>query len=121
MKQVELKDDWEHFSIRFSVYSSSIEDENNEHIRIMGSIPELTKNGSVKSGPKIMTRSKRKFRWLGDKYGQDIRPWECNIKFHVDTLEKVNEIIYSYSKTDMGGGDIVYERERSRIIKIQKP
>jgi len=69
IKNVELKDEWEHFSIRFSVYSSSIEDENTEYIRIMGSIPEITKNGSVKSGPIRMKRSKRKFRWLGDKYG----------------------------------------------------
>ena len=46
-------------------------------MRIIGSIPELTKAGTVESGPKKMKRSRRQFRWLYDKYGLELRPWEC--------------------------------------------
>ena len=118
---MELRDEWEHFSIRFSIYSSSLEDDGAEFMRIIGSIPELTRSGSVESGPLKLKRSKRKFRWLNDKYGQELRPWECNLKFKIDVLEKFNEIIYSYSKTGKNKKEFIYEREPSRIMEIQKP
>jgi hypothetical protein len=66
---VELKDEWQTFSIRFSVFCPNIEDDSIETVRIIGSIPEITKNGDINSGPLIMKRAKKKFRWLYDKYG----------------------------------------------------
>jgi len=69
VKQVQIKDEWEHFTVRFSIFSSSIKDENTELIRIIGSVPELTKSGTVTSGPLKLKRSRKKFRWLYDKYG----------------------------------------------------
>ena len=69
-------------------------------MRIIGSIPELTKSGNVGSGPLRMKRCPRKFRWLYDKYGQEIRPWECLVKFKADKYDYNNEIIYNYSKSD---------------------
>lgn len=120
-KEVELKDEWETFTIRFSVNSPQASDgvTGAEIMRIFGSMPELTKAGSVGSGPKQMRKSRRKFRWLHDKYGQEMRPWECQIKVKMEALKKVNQIIYGYSKSS--GDEFIYEREPSRILKIQQP
>lgn len=118
VKQVELKDHWEHFSIRFSIYSSGIKDENNEVVRIIGSIPELTKSGTVGSGPLKMKRAKKKFRWLFDKYGQEMRPWETLLKLSANKIDGSNEIIYSYSNSGQSSKDFIYEREPSRIMEI---
>lgn len=89
-------------------------------MRIIGSIPELTKSGTVTSGPLKLKRARKKFRWLYDKYGLEMRPWEANIKMKADRLEN-NEIIYSYSKSDPNQRDFIYEREPSRIMEIQDP
>ena len=118
VKQVQLKDEWEHFTVRFSIYSSSIKDENTELMRIIGSVPELTRSGTVTSGPLKLKRSRKKFRWLYDKYGQEMRPWEANIKMKVDKIENNKEIIYSYSKSDSNLRDFIYEREPSRIMEL---
>ena len=118
VKQVQIKDEWEHFTVRFSIFSSSIKDENTELMRIIGSIPELTKSGTVTSGPVKLKRSRKKFRWLYDKYGQEMRPWEANIKMKVDKIENNKEIIYSYSKSDSNLRDFIYEREPSRIMEL---
>jgi hypothetical protein len=90
-------------------------------MRIIGSIPELTKLGTVVSGPLKLKRARKNFRWLYDKYGQEMRPWEANIKMKVDKLEANSEIIYSYSKSDLNLRDFIYEREPSRIMEIQDP
>jgi hypothetical protein len=118
VKQVQLKDEWEHFTVRFSIYSSSIKDENTELMRIIGSVPELTRSGTVTSGPLKLKRPRKKFRWLYDKYGQEMRPWEANIKMKVDKIENNKEIIYSYSKSDSNLRDFIYEREPSRIMEL---
>jgi hypothetical protein len=118
VKQVQIKDEWEYFTVRFSIFSSSIKDENTELMRIIGSVPELTKSGTVTSGPLKLKRSRKKFRWLYDKYGQEMRPWEANIKMKVDMIENNKEIIYSYSKSDSNLRDFIYEREPSRIMEL---
>ena len=118
VKQVQIKDEWECFTVRFSIFSSSIKDENTELMRIIGSVPELTKSGTVTSGPLKLKRSRKKFRWLYDKYGQEMRPWEANIKMKVDMIENNKEIIYSYSKSDSNLRDFIYEREPSRIMEL---
>ena len=118
VKHVELKDHWEHFSIRFSIFSPSIKEENGEVMRIIGSIPELTKSGTVGSGPLKMKRAKKKFRWLHDKYGQEMRPWETLLKLSVSKIDGSNEIIYSYSNSGENQKDFIYEREPSRIMEI---
>lgn len=64
VKAVLLKDDWEHFTVRFSVHSTfdaPVEEDaktvasnsgsKDSYMRIIGSLPELTKSGSVGSGP----------------------------------------------------------------------
>ena len=56
MKTVELKDEWETISIRFSIFSPNTSETENENLRIIGSVPELTKSGSLVSGPKKMKR-----------------------------------------------------------------
>lgn len=61
-KECELKDEWETFSIRFSVYTPS--NDESDQMRIIGSVPELTKSGNMGSGPKPMKRSKRQYKWL---------------------------------------------------------
>jgi hypothetical protein len=51
-----------------------------------------------------------------------MRPWECLLKFNVNKFEKLKEIIYSYSKSNLRNlKDCVYEREPSRIMEIQDP
>ena len=119
-KEVELKDEWETFTVRFSVNAPQASENSSkeaEIMRIFGSLPGLTKAGSVGSGPKQMRKSRRKFRWLYDKYGQEMRPWECQIKVKMEALKKVSQIIYGYSKSS--GDEFIYEREPSRILKIQ--
>lgn len=68
-----------------------------------------------------MKKAAKKFRWLFDKYGQEMCPWECQIALKASDFTDAREIIYSYSKGDHGQKDYVYEREPSRIIKIQPP
>lgn len=85
-KNVELRDHWEQFTIRFSVFAainttqgaeSGGQDGAKEYLRIIGSVPELTKSGTIESGPRRMKKAAKKFRWLYDKYGQEMCPWEC--------------------------------------------
>jgi hypothetical protein len=66
-----------------------------------------------------MKKCNKKFRWMIDKYGQQLKPWECLIKLHVAVLAEQKEIIYSYSKQNGGNNrDIVYEREPARLLQI---
>lgn len=130
LKQVLLKDEWEQFTIRFSIHSRFDSDaEEGSHplqrtdgscMRIMGSLPELTRSGSVGSGPQQLKSCARKFRWMYDKFGQEMQPWECLVKIHVSKLTETNDIIYSYSKCTGGSqAEILYEREPSRLLQIQ--
>jgi len=116
IKYVQLKDEWEKFTIRFSVFSSSVSEDFANKLRIIGNIPELTKAGSVESGPISLKKAKKKFRWLYDKYGQEQSPWELTVKLNISRLEHCQEIIYSFSKAH--DNDFVYEREPSRILEI---
>ena len=46
VKEVELKDEWETFSVRFSIYAPGVgEGHSSEQLRIFGSLKELTRNG----------------------------------------------------------------------------
>ena len=87
-------------------------------MRIIGSVSELTKSGDIGSGPLKMRRAKRKFRWMIDKYGNELRPWECLLKFKMSKFDTLKEIIYSYSKSNLNTTDYIYEREPSRIVEI---
>jgi len=87
-------------------------------VRIIGSVPELTKSGTVGSGPLKMRKSKRKFRWMFDKFGQEMMPWECLLKFKISQIDKLKELIYSYSKSNMNSKECIYEREPSRMMEI---
>lgn len=107
-KNVELRDHWEQFTIRFSVFApinmaaadgGGLEN-SKEYMRIIGSAAELTKSGTIESGPKRMKKSGKKFRWLFDKYGQEMRPWECQVALKASDFIETRELIYSYSKSD---------------------
>jgi hypothetical protein len=65
-----------------------------------------------------MRKAKKKFRWLYDKYGQEMRPWETLLKLNVNKIDGSNEIIYSYSNSGESSKDFIYEREPSRIMEI---
>ena len=108
-KNVELRDNWEQFTIRFSVFAAiyanqTIEPGSQEgakdYFRIIGSMPELTKSGTIESGPKKMKKASKKFRWLYHKYGQEMCPWECLVTLKTSDFTEVREVIYSYSKSD---------------------
>lgn len=71
-----------------------------EYMRIIGSVSELTKSGTIESGPRRMKKSRKKFRWLFDKYGQEMCPWECQITLKTSDFIETRELIYSYSKSD---------------------
>ena len=93
-------------------------------MRIIGSIPELTRGGNIGSGPIKMKRARKKFRWMYDKFGTQIRPLECQLKMSIDRIAKFKDIIYSYSKSDAQYSrrdEFIYEREPSRILEIQTP
>lgn len=129
-KTVELRDQWEQFTIRFSVFApmnmtvsadGASPEGSKEYMRIIGSAAELTRSGTIESGPRRMKKSRKKFRWLFDKYGQEMCPWECQVKLKASDLLDTHELIYSYSKSDQTQKDYIYEREPSRIIKFQPP
>lgn len=137
IKHVILKDEWETFTIRFSV-ATKFEGESEEDasqaartnnareptqcMRIIGSLPELTKRGVMNSGPKEMKKCARRFRWMHDKYGQQMKPWECLVKLNIGALSSRPDIIYSYSNSiTTPKQEIVYEREPSRLLKVQPP
>lgn len=120
MKTVELKDEWERFSIRFSIFCpSAVDPTSTDFMRVIGSVPELTKSGTIGSGPLKMRKARKKFRWMFDKFGQEMMPWECLLKFKINQFESLKEIIYSYSKTGANSNEHVYEREPSRTMEIQ--
>jgi hypothetical protein len=124
MKHVILKDEWETFTIRFSINSFIEPNDESSFMRIIGSIPELTKSGSIGSGPIKMKRARKKFRWMYDKFGAQIRPWECLLKMRIDRIASFKDIIYSYSKSDSNHSrkdEYIYEREPSRILEILAP
>jgi len=125
-----LRDHWEQFTIRFSVFAAinatqtaepGAQEGAKEYMRIIGSVPELTKSGTIESGPRRMKKAAKKFRWLYDKYGQEMCPWECQVTLKTSDFTEARELIYSYSKGDHAQRDYVYEREPSRIIKLQPP
>lgn len=78
-----IKDEWEHFTVRFSVHTvfegeadDAVSQASRGHrsanlncMRIIGSLPQLTKSGDMGSGPQIMKKCSKQFRWMIDKYG----------------------------------------------------
>ena len=59
---------------------------------------DIQRNGN----PVKMYRSEKKYEWLTQKYGADVRPWECQVilenKDWQNTLKnELNKIHYTYS------------------------
>lgn len=58
---------------------------------------EIQRNGN----PVKMYRSEKKYEWLTQKYGADVRPWECRVildnKDWQNTVKNgLNKIHYTY-------------------------
>lgn len=120
-KDVELFDEWEQFSIRFSIFYP-IQNDQTEYLVIQGSLEEL---GSGKKPIKMLRRPNMKSSdWLSSKYGQEIRPWECLVHFN-SAGETIKEfpatITYKYFKQDDSKHRKIGERVAHRKIEIRKP
>jgi hypothetical protein len=102
---VEIQDQWEHFTISFSIHDPLEEDliSQGDFMRIIGSTPKMGSNNQkeMESTPPIkMTRTPWPVSWMNDKFGRPVRPWQINILFSMGELELPNEIHYSYSKSN---------------------
>lgn len=72
-KVAEINDEWESFYVRFTVFNPSLD--NDEEMYICGSKEEL---GSWENAIK-MSKSLQKYDWFEKKYGEFVRPYECEI------------------------------------------
>lgn len=73
-----MNDEWEHFIFKFSVFYPI--DDINEEIYL----------STDKAGDKLikMEKTSREINWMHSKYGQNVRPYECSLKFKNDTSGK---------------------------------
>lgn len=135
-KIVSLYDEWETYTIKFSVLEPF--DDPKIDVRLQGNNPYLH--------DQVMTRAEKPKEWLMSKYGQKVSPFELSVKmrqfpepgeaqiedgismdfFDPDAEsrrleQQPNKFEYYYSLKKFGAKDIVYEREPHRLIEIQDP
>lgn len=117
--RVELKDEWQSFLVRFSIYFPF--DERNEEVFI-----EIDRLGTQ---PLKLQRAQSEYDWMGIKYGERMRPWECIVKLANDvsgdegmfSAEHRCDINYKYLTKNRQTGQIVQEREPNRTIVLEQP
>lgn len=117
-KIAEINDEWETFYVRFTVFQPSQND--HEQMLICGSKEEL---GSWEH-PITMTRSHQKVDWFDKKYGEFVRPYECEIKFRNEKTDKINKAFrfdYEYRIERGLRQNLTIERDPNRFIEIQNP
>lgn len=108
-----LEDEWEHFTVTFSIFYPVIN--LNETMRINGDSNKLG-GWNKGTGPVQMVRGKPR-RWLT---GETVTPWElANVRFTHKTMP--SRMVYKYSIVNSRTGDVVWEREPSRFLKIVDP
>ena len=68
-KYVELIDEWETFKIHFTVYPPLMSDRDSLII-------QSNKLSQLENGPLLMSKVKKPIDWYGQKFGEDLRPYE---------------------------------------------
>lgn len=119
-KRVEIFDDWEQFTIKFSVNYDLDNDFYN--LRINGSREELG-NWSEGTGPIVMDRCESPRWFQPNKYGQMVRPWEVFIRLKNDLSDNNCSFKYNYSirRESLNDESSEWEREPARSLTILKP
>ena len=81
-KEVEIEDEWEHFKIRFGIndHIDELHQSHTESINLIGS--RVLKSGQIEDTPPMrMQKSARPVKWLFEKYGNKVRPYQIVISF----------------------------------------
>ena len=118
-KRVELKDEWESYTVTLSVLHP-MEDTHDE----------MTMSGNLHNTHNVaMHRLSRAQNWMFPKYGAMMQPFECTIKF--PNVEGSNfgqwksgsgpKFCYSYQKRNDMKGVNQWEKEPKRTFAIQNP
>jgi len=121
VKHVELRDEWEQFTLKFSVFSPF-----DEGMFLEG-------DSGLGLGDLRMQRVPRRDGWLLHKYGTTVTPWECRVKidnkegdscgeWRQDVCGYTKKIQYHFRKLGSGVyNDSAREREPGRILEIENP
>ena len=120
VKFVQLQDEWEHFTMKFSVNYNFDDDYYN--LRVNGSREELGK-WKEGSGPVKMDRCENARWFMPAKFGVKLKPWEVFIRLKNDLSDTNNSIRYNYSvKKDTWNDECwEWEREPARTVKFLRP
>jgi hypothetical protein len=70
-KRVELNDEWESYTVTFSVVHPV--DEQHDEINLVGNWPGMNNV--------VMHKIPREINWMKTKYGKLMQPYECTLKF----------------------------------------
>jgi hypothetical protein len=108
-----LTDEWEHFTVTFSIYYPGQSDL--EVMRINGDTTKLG-NWNKGEGPLVMGRGSPR-QWLT---GEEVSPWEMpKVRFAHSYMP--HRLIYKYSLWNEKEDYIIWEREPSRVLQILDP
>ena len=122
VRHVQIEDEWEHFNIKFSVNDASddLPNASGGYMAMIGSSVDDKTNETSSTPPMRMQRAARPIKWLYEKYGQVMRPWELVMTFRMDELDLPKEINYSYARCSEDGRVLVSEQLPTRSMLIQK-
>ena len=81
-KNVQIQDEWEKFTLSLTVFHPFLDA--NEQMQVVGTNPALgnwntTGKTNLEEAPITMSRADKNFNWDGNKYGCNVRPWNCKV------------------------------------------
>jgi hypothetical protein len=113
-KNVKIHDEWEKFELCLTVFHPIIEKD--QEMRVRGNIPEL---GNWKNSL-VMKKVKKDYRWLHNKYGETVKPYEISVMIN-NIKDAPMNIKYNYELISGVRKNSEMERDPPRNLEICSP
>lgn len=119
VKRVQLNDEFEKYTVHFSVMNP----------KDAGTDEMIMEENSEEIVDQYLEKNPLKKEWMGVKYGEDVRPWRCQVSLSNTEGSNTgqwkpsaeNVLRYRYGRKGTDFPSVCWEREPARSVQIQNP